>query len=1328
MNTIKLKLLFILQLIAIIGWSQPLLKPNHPKPVDTVFHVVGYAHLDTQWRWDYPTTINSYLKNTLYDNFKLFELYPNYVFNFSGANRYKMMKEYYPNEFVKLKKYVAEGKWFPCGSSMEENDVMVPSAESVIRQVLYGNNYFRNEFGKESSEYMLPDCFGFPVSLPSILSHCGILGFSTQKLSWGSANGIPFNFGVWKGPDGESIIAAFNPGGYTSDINNDLSNDKDWLDRIVANGNKSGVFADYMYYGTGDRGGAPNEKSVQWLEKSVNSKGHVKVISAEADQLFKDISPAQKAKLPIYDSDLLLTFHTCGAITSEAYMKKCNRKNELLAYSAEATSVMADWLGGTKYPKVKLDEAWRLVLGAQFHDILPGTSIPKAYDYAWNDEILAANQFSNVITNAVGAAAENLNTIGKGIPLIVYNPLSIERTDAVDASVVFPNEVPKNIKVFDGNNNEVLSQILKTEGKKVRILFMAKVPSMSLSVYYVRNDNAASYLSSTLICTENSIENDKISLNLNVNGDIAKIYDKTVGKDVLKAPSRLVFQYEKPQDYPAWNMDWTDRQKKPIGYVDGKATIKMIEDGPLRATIEVTREARGSKFVQQIRLYNSEISNRIEVKNNIDWFTKEASLRAEFPLTVSNPLATYCWDLGTIQRGNNTPKKYEVPSHQWFDLTDKDNKYGVSILEDSKYGSDKPENNVLRLTLLYTPGVRYEFRDQATQDLGKHEILYAIYPHANSWQSASSNWEGAKLNQPLLAFQTYGHQGTMGKSISFVKINNPDVMVKAIKKAENSDEIIVRIFETKGKAANNIELELPSQIISANEVNGQEKFISKATIKEGKLYFDITPYHPKTFALKIANTTTPKKQTNNIILSLPFNTDVISYDNKPDGAFDKTGTTYPAELLPETIESEGIAFKLGNKSDKAMNAVSCNGQTITLPEGSHNNLYILAAADEDTEGTFKVDDKSVNLKVQNWSGFIGQWDKRNWEGYNKMEADYNWSSTKFTGLTPGFVKQDNVAYFTTHRHLKDGKNEAYSYAYIFKYKINLAAGAKAITLPSNEKIKILAITVADNTFDQTTPAINLFDTLNVNISEYKRFQLAANPVFNPASCVFEDKPMNITISTNEKDVEIRYTLDMSEPTLKSKIYTNPIIIDKPTTINATLFRDGIKISNTTISRYFHKLIPAKNITLAYPFSTKYPPENGSTVLIDQKRGSDYHTDGRWLGFEVNDLEAVLELNEKTDFSKITIGFLSNPVSWIFMPVSIEISASDDGKNFVLVTKKEYGVQSESMTSEIADLSVEFKKTNAKFIKVKAKNVAKCPDWHRGKGGKAWLFADEISVE
>ena len=249
----------------------PYLAPDLSK--DPTLFVVGYAHLDTQWRWTYQDTIREFIPNTLNDNFKLFEKYPSYVFNFSGSRRYKMMQEYYPADFAKLKGYVAAGNWFPCGSSVDENDANVPSAESLVRHVLYGNKYFKQQFGVTSQEYMLPDCFGFPAALPSVLAHCGIKGFSTQKLTWNAVVPIPFKVGVWQGPDGHSVIAALDPGAYVGEVKDNLANDNGWTARVQANGKSSGVFTDYHYFGTGDTGGAPKEATVAKVEESVATKG-----------------------------------------------------------------------------------------------------------------------------------------------------------------------------------------------------------------------------------------------------------------------------------------------------------------------------------------------------------------------------------------------------------------------------------------------------------------------------------------------------------------------------------------------------------------------------------------------------------------------------------------------------------------------------------------------------------------------------------------------------------------------------------------------------------------------------------------------------------------------------------------------------------------------------------------------------------------------------------------------------------------------------------------------------------------------------------------------
>ncbi|HWW74224.1 MAG TPA: hypothetical protein VNZ44_02450, partial [Pyrinomonadaceae bacterium] len=416
---------------------------------EPTLYVVGYAHLDTQWRWEYPQVINEFLPRTMRDNFRLFEKYPSYVFNFSGSNRYRMMKEYWPDDYAKLKRYVAEGRWFPAGSSVEEGDPLGPSAESIVRQILYGSHFFRREFGRTSAEYMLPDSFGFPASFPSILAHMGLKGFSTQKLYWGSAAavggpdsvertpaGVPFNVGVWEGPDGRGIVSAFNPRAYDSNVREDFSKSpppaasnpavgykpQDFPARVRRNGEVSGLFTDYAYFGTGDIGGAPNEFSVKMLDAVVRRQrtvvpppppvvpspdatgplvqvgdGPVRVLSATAEQMFLDIPPDKTARLPRYKGEFLLTNHSAGSINSETYRKRWNRQNELLADAAERASVGAAWLGARPYPLRRLNDAWTLVMGGQFHDLLPGTATPKAFEFTWNDDVIAMNQFASVL-------------------------------------------------------------------------------------------------------------------------------------------------------------------------------------------------------------------------------------------------------------------------------------------------------------------------------------------------------------------------------------------------------------------------------------------------------------------------------------------------------------------------------------------------------------------------------------------------------------------------------------------------------------------------------------------------------------------------------------------------------------------------------------------------------------------------------------------------------------------------------------------------------------------------------------------------------------------
>jgi alpha-mannosidase len=1123
----------------------------------STLYVIPYAHLDTQWRWDYARTIGEFLPKTLRDNFDLLDRYPHYVFNFSGANRYRMMKEYYPADYARMKQYIAAGRWFPSGSSMEENDVNSPSAESIIRQILYGKQYFRREFGKTSAEFMLPDCFGFPASLPSILAHVGLKGFSTQKLSWKGAApvggpdspektpaGIPFNVGFWEGPDGKGVIAALNAMTYSGDVTYDISkspvtdpsarnNPTDWVKRIQINGQASGLFADYHYYGTGDTGGSPREPSIKLMEAILAKgttvlpaprnrgqvqtdqpttpiqvgDGPVNIVQTTAEQMFLDIKPEQTARLPRYKGDLELIEHSAGSLTSQTYLKRWNRQNEVLADSAERASVAAAWLGGRTYPQQRLYDAWTLVMGGQFHDIIPGTSIPKAYEYSWNDELLAMNQFAGVLTSATESIASGLNIEAKGTPVVVFNGLSIPRQDVIEAAVSFPGGIPKAVRVVGPDGKEVPSQL---SGGKV--LFLAKAPSVGYAVYDVQAADTAP-AGSTLKVSESSLENARYVLKLDQNGDVSSIYDKSIKRELLSAAARLAIKTDKPVDWPAWNMDYADQQKPPRAFVSGPATVRVVENGPVRVAVEVTRETEGSKFVQTVRLSAGDAGNRVEFANAIDWKTAEANLKATFPLTASSPLATYNWDIGTIQRANNEPNKFEVASHQWFDLTDKTGTFGVTVLSDAKNASDKPDDNTLRLTLIRTPGLGTgngrSYADQTSQDWGHHEFVYGIAAHAGDWRQEKTDWQALCLNQPLLAFATTPHSGSLGKSFSLVNVGNPRVRVMALKKAEQSDEIVVRLVEVDGKPQQNVRIAFAAPITGAREINGAEEPVGEAPIFKGELITNFSAYQPRTFAVTLAPVSVKLIAQASQPVALAYDRSVATPDGKPGaGAFDSQGRAIAAEMLPRELEYDGIRFSLAPAGDYKANAVTARGQTITLPEGKYNRLYVLAAADNDQRGTFRVGDKTVEVTVQSWSGYIGQWDNRIWkqvpappptpeeqarieERRRQQEAARRAAGDTtplppirpqlrmidvFDGLTPGYVKTSPVAWFASHRHNSDGANEAYAYSYLFAYVLDVPAGARTLTLPNNDRIRILAVTAADAA-GEARPVQPLFDTL-----------------------------------------------------------------------------------------------------------------------------------------------------------------------------------------------------------------------------------------------------------
>jgi len=1100
-------------------------KTNHIETQPTLY-VVSCSHLDTQWYWTIQETINEHLPATFNQNFALFDKFPHYGLSFEGTFRYQLIREYYPEVYEKIKRYIAAGRWHVAGSSVDAGDVNIVCSESLIRHFLYGNNFFEDEFGKRSMDVFLPDCFGFGWQLPTIASHCGLKGFSTQKLGWGSAIPIPFDIGRWQGPDGGSLIAAINPGSYIARITSDLSEDADWLNKVNQQAQKTGLKVAYKYIGVGDAGGGLDQESAQWLEKSITDpNGPLKVINAGSDQLYRDLTDEQIARLPLYNGPLLLKTHGVGCYTSQAAMKRLNRKNELLANAAECAAVTADWVGGYDYPKETLTEAWTRFLWHQFHDDLTGTSIPRVYEFSWNDEFISLNQFSSTLGAAVENIARAMDTSCQGQSIVVYNPLSFAREDIVQAKIILPEKV-RSVQVFDPEGNEVPSQILSKTDCTIDLIFLAKVPAVGFKIYDMRSGESRRQDLSPLNVTKSKLENSFYCVKINDNGDISSIYDKQMGRELLAEPIRLAMLHDQPNDWPAWEITWEDTAAAPKTHVADPAQIKVVEQGPVRVAVEVVRNTNGSTFKQRVSLSVGQAGNIVECDNMIDWRTDSTLLKATFPFKARSDKAAYDMGIGGIEYKTSHSDLYEVPGQQWADLADANDNWGAAIFNDCKYGWDKPNDNTLRLTLLHSPGPHQNFPLQTQLDFGLHKVKYAVYGHRGNWQAADLSHRSASFNQPMLAFSAEKSTGPMGKVFSLLSVDGPGLLVKAIKKAERSDEIIIRVHEVNGKSIDNAQIHFARELTSAREVNGVEQQVGNMVFEGSTIKTSFKPYQIRTVAVRLKESDVVIGDTCVKAVEIPFDIDVVSSENDmTDGGFDQAGNSIPAELWPEKVTYKGIDFKLGQSGHGQKNAIACKRQKILLPAG-YNKLYLLASTTEDTHGTCKLNGTPHTLNISSYTGFIGQWETVNLDC--SLRDGYNYK--------PGYLKKDNIAWIGTHRHTQNSKNEAYVFCYLFAYELDLGLNKTetTLTLPDNEHIRIAAMTLAHE-----QQQINL-------LSEIISQDDIINPIkIEPSSALFVDT-INVAVSDPRPGAVLRYALDGKEPDENSPICKSPIRLDKTT--------------------------------------------------------------------------------------------------------------------------------------------------------------------------------------
>lgn len=1022
-------------------------------------YVVSNAHFDTQWNWDVQTSIRKGLLQTLEQNCWLIENYPDYIFNFEGGIKYQWMKEYYPLWYAKVKEYVKQGRWYPAGASWDATDPIVPSTESAFRNILLGQMWYKHEFGVLSKDLFLPDSFGFGYTMPTIATHAGLIGFSTNKLGWRSVlPRYPFQIGLWQGVDGSRIMGVLSGARYDLDWEElDLSNSKRLLDRIE----ESGLGYTYTYYGVGDEGGAPSVFSAEAVQTGIRGNGPIRIISANSAQLYEDNLPFDKhPELPVHNGELLMERHGVGCYTSHAEMKLLNRRNEQLAAGAELAAVTADWLGGLPYPSSTLTEAWRRFIWHQFHDDLTGTSIPKAYEFSWNDELISQTQFADVMHTASSVIASALDTRTEGTPLVIYNPTAYDRSSIVEAEIPIAN--PNHLTAYAPDGSASPVQVLSSRDGRSRILFRATVPSAGYAVYDIRPGQSSE--ASPMKVDKRTIENSVYKITVNDRGEISSIRDKRHDREMIQAGKTIrlaLITNNLSSGFPAWEIVRSEMEAEPIS-IDTDVQIETGEEGPIRSSLCIRKRYEDSKVAQWIQLYEGEQADRIDVVTELDWNTRNCLLKNEFPLAAGNPQATYDIGIGSVRRTNNSDASYEVYAQQWADLTAPNDSYGVSIFSDCKYGWDKPNDNTLRLTLLHIPsmtgsGLRYSY--QASQDHGHHRFTYSLVGHAGGLDQPTTLQKAEEMNRPLIAYQTPQHSGALGKTFSFVRSSTPQIAIKMVKKAEESDRYVIRVYETAGSKVENASLTFPAPIAEARELNACEEDLGAARFRNNQLMVSTDPYRPKTYSVKLKATPVTVDAPQSIPVTIPYTHIGISPDGyyttiyNSDGYFDHANHSYAAELLPRTLTTDGIDFEIGKPG--LANVLKCQGERIELPqEGNCNRLYILAAAtDRDRRATFRVDGKAYTFDIPYYSGYYGQW---GWRGFSQ-----------------GYIKTGDLAHIGTHRHSLTEGNEPYVFTYLFKLAIDLPAGARVLEMPDDSHIGVFAVTAAHLPAPELIPAVEV---------------------------------------------------------------------------------------------------------------------------------------------------------------------------------------------------------------------------------------------------------------
>jgi len=819
---------------------------------------VGNAHIDMAWLWPWTETVEV-VRNTLRSVLDLMREYPDFKFTMSSARAYEWMEEKYPDLFSEIEKRVKEGRWEVIGGMWVEPDLNMPDGESLVRQILVGKNYFQNKFGVDVKIGWNPDSFGYNWQLPQIYKKSGMDYFVTQKLLWAKDyTTFPYKLFWWEAPDGSRLLTYF-PHDYAGGIEAErLGNDVSvWAPAIY--GSKLTDTPEMMHlYGVGDHGGGPTRSMLDNAERLMAANvAFPKLEFSTATAFFHDLEPKLPSlNVPVWKDELYFQYHR-GVFTTQAETKRRIRRSEETLLNAEKLASLA-MLEQRAYPQEEMQRAWKRLLFDHFHDIMPGSGIAVNYLDTQRNLRDVRRVGNDIIEDSLAEISAHLDTQRAGVPVVVFNTLSWPRTEVAELDAQLPGPA-QQVGILDAAGKPVQSQLLAMDADthRAHLLALVNVPAFGYNTYFVRATTKRPAVS-TLKATANTLENEFIRLKVDSKtGCMTSLFDKrsqtealapaetdTGGPKKFACGNLLQTFHDLPKQWDAWNID-ADFEDQHWD-LDSADEVQLAESGPLRAVIRIKKHFQNSTFIQDVTLYPG--VPRVDVKMQADWHEKHILLKVAFPVSAHNTKATFEIPYGSIERPTtrNTPAEqaeFEVPAMRWADISD--DKHGFSLLNDSKYGYDA-KGNVLRLSMLRSPAWPDPHADE-----GHHEFTYSLYPHGGDWRQAQTVRRGYELNYKLLTRSTDNHQGMLPGAHSFVEVQADNVIVTAMKKAENDDSVILRFYEWAGKDGA-VKITLPPGAQSASDADLMERPIGHLPIQGDTISVPTKPYEIKTVKLNFA--------------------------------------------------------------------------------------------------------------------------------------------------------------------------------------------------------------------------------------------------------------------------------------------------------------------------------------------------------------------------------------------------------------------------------------------------------------------------------------------